>query len=192
MKMYHIALFLHLVTLMAAAGATATTKLAVGRRIRARTVGEALDWHNALMSASKVFPVCLAAFTITGFYMLSVTHTAAWSSGFIVAGLVGVALLFASGTFLGIKARALKQVLETMAKDGPDRPAPRFAPPPLVAVLPLVNTGIALSIVFDMAAKPASVATALAVIAIGVAASVGIATRRRPAARVQEAQVARA
>jgi len=34
MDAYHIALFLHIVTLIVAASATAVTKLAVGRRIR--------------------------------------------------------------------------------------------------------------------------------------------------------------
>src|SRR6476646_5474321 len=111
MDRYHIALFIHIVTLIVAASATAVTKLAVGRRIRARTVGDVLDWHNVLMSTSKLFPVCLAAFVITGFYMLSFTHTGIWSTGFVVAGLVGVALLLMSGVFLSTKAKALKQVL---------------------------------------------------------------------------------
>jgi len=108
MDAYHIALFLHIVTLIVAASATAVTKLAVGRRIRARTVGEALEWHNVLMSASRLFPICLVVFVITGGYMMSVIHVSLWSSGCLVAGLIGVALLFASGTFLGIKGNALK------------------------------------------------------------------------------------
>ena len=49
MDAYHIALFLHIVTLLVAASATAVTKLAVGRRIRARTVREALEWHELLI-----------------------------------------------------------------------------------------------------------------------------------------------
>src|SRR4051812_37595220 len=107
MDRYHIALFIHIVALIVAASATAVTKLAVGRRARARTVGEVLDWHTVLMSASKVFPVCLAAFVITGFYMLSVTHVGVWSTGFVVAGLAGVLLLLVSGVFLSTKAKAL-------------------------------------------------------------------------------------
>ena len=103
----------------------------------------------------------------TGFYMVSVAHVAVWSSGFVVAGLTGVTLLFASGTFLGIKGNALKQMLERIAANGADQPAPKLVPPPLVAELPLINTGIALGVVFDMVAKPASVAGALAVIAAG-------------------------
>jgi len=188
MDTYRIALFLHVVTLIVAASATAVTKLAVGRRIRARSIAEALDWHNVLVSASRTFPICLASFVITGSYMVSRAGHRAWGSGFVVSGLVGVTLLLASGTYLGIKGKALKQVLENLAKDGPDRPAPRPVPSPLVAMLPIVNTGIALGVVFDMVMKPATVPPALGVIVLGVAISVGLA-RRKPASMAQRRAV---
>jgi len=169
MDRYHVALFVHIVTLIVAASATAVTKLAVARRARARTLAEVLDWHGVLMSSSKVFPVCLAAFVITGFYMLSVSHANVWSSGFVVAGLAGVALLLVSGVFLATKGKALKHMLDEMATRGVDQPAPRLVPPPLVAALPLINTGISLSVVFDMVTKPSSIPGALSVVAIGIA-----------------------
>lgn len=180
MDTYRVALFLHVVTLIIAASATAVTKLAVGRRIRARSVAEALDWHNVLVSASRAFPICLASFVITGSYMVSRAGNRAWGSAFVVSGLVGVTLLLASGTYLGIKGKGLKQVLENLAKDGPDRPAPRLVPPPLVALLPLANTGIGLGVVFDMVMKPTTVSLALGVIVLGVAVSIGLG-RRKPA-----------
>jgi hypothetical protein len=178
MDRYHIALFIHIVTLIVAASATAVTKLAVGRRAGARTVGEVLEWHDVLTSAAKVFPICLAAFVITGFYMLGVAHAAVWSSGFVIAGLVGVVLLLASGVFLATRGRALKQLLEEMAKNAADQPAPKLVPPPLVAALPMINTGIALGVVFDMVTKPASIAVALGIVAIGIAVSAAGAMRR--------------
>jgi hypothetical protein len=181
MDFYHIALFLHLLTLIVAVGATAITKLAAARRAQARTVGEALDWHNVLTSTSKLFPMCLAAFVITGAYMLSVTQLHVWSTAFVLAGLVGVVLLLASGVFLAAKGKALKQVLETIAKNGVDLPAPKLSPPALVAALPVINTGIAIGVVFDMVTKPASVAVALGVVAIGIAIGAA-AGMRRPAA----------
>jgi hypothetical protein len=184
MDLYHIVLFVHILTLIVAASVTAVTKLAVGRRMRAQTVAEVLDWHNVLMSASKLFPICLAAFVITGFYMLSVSHASVWSTGFVVAGLVGVTLLLISGVFLATKAKALRQVLEEMAKGGADQPAPKLLPPPLVATLPAINTGIALSVVFDMVTKPASVPVALGVVAVGIAISaVGAMRRTAPATK---------
>lgn len=173
MYAYRIALFLHLVALILAAGATAVTKLAAGRQARARTIGELLEWHGTLMAASKLFPIALLVFLLTGGYMLSISRIAVWSTGFIVAGLLGVALLFASGTFLGIKGNAFKQVLEKIAAEGRDRLAPRMVPPTLVAILPIVNTGIALSVVFDMVTKPASIPVALAIVLVGVLLSLG-------------------
>jgi len=131
-----------------------------------------------LASTAKLFPICLAAFVVTGFYMLSVAHMAIWSSGFVVAGLVGVLLLFASGTFLGIKGNALKQALEHIAAKGADQPAPILAPPALVAALPLINTGISLGVVFDMATRPASIPVALAVLAFGAVLGAAMGMKR--------------
>src|SRR5690349_18268741 len=124
MDAYHIALFLHIVTLIVAASATAVTKLAVARRIRARTVTEALEWHELLVSTSKLFPICLAAFLATGAYMVSVAGARTWTAGFVVAGLVGVVLLLGSGTYLGIKAKGLGHVLASIASKTPEAAAP--------------------------------------------------------------------
>jgi hypothetical protein len=187
MDLYHIILFVHILTLIVAASVTAVTKLAVTRRARARTVGEVLEWHVVMMSAAKMFPMCLVAFVITGSYMLSVSRVSVWSTGFVVAGLVGVALLLVSGVFLGTKAKALRAMLEEMSKKGADQPAPKLVPPPLIAALPVVNTGIALSVAFDMVTKPASVPAALSVVAIGIVlgATVGM---RRPAPAAESAR----
>jgi hypothetical protein len=190
MDIYHIALFLHIVTLIVAASVTAVTKLAATRRARARTVADALDWHNVLVSSSRAFPVCLVAFVATGAYMVSVAAPGAWASGFVVAGLVGVLLLLASGTYLGVKGKALTRLLESIAAEGADRPAPPLMPTPLVAVLPVVNTGIALSVVFDMVVKPASVTAALGIIAAGVVLSAAIGRKRGPATVAQDSEVA--
>lgn len=180
MDSYHIALFVHLIALLVAAGVTAVTKLAATRRARARTVGEVLEWHNLLTSASKLFPLCLAAFVITGAFMLGFGRTSVWLSGFVVAGLTGAALLLASGTYLGVKGAALKQMLEQMAAKGADLRAPKLVPPPFLAALPLINTGLSLGVVFDMATKPPSIGVALGVLAAGMVlgAAVGL---RRPA-----------
>lgn len=178
MDLYHLALFLHLLALIVAAGVTAVTKLAVGRRIRARTVGEALDWHGVLMKSARLFPICLLVFVITGGYMMSLVQALAWTTGFVVAGMAGVVLLFASGTYLGIKGKALGRVLAEMAARGADQPAPKLAPPPLVPLLPTVNTGIALAVAFDMVMKPASVPIALGIVVVGIVLGVLAAPKR--------------
>jgi hypothetical protein len=177
MDLYHLALFVHIVTLIVAVAATTGVKLAAARRVRARTIGEALEWHQLMMSSSKLFPICLALFVITGSYMLSRAQVVVWTAGFAVAGLVGVAWLLGSGAFLSVKANALKQVLEGMAKAGPDKPAPKLIPPPVVVALPVVNTGVALGVVFDMVTKP-SVPLALGAVVLGAVLGAAPALRR--------------
>jgi hypothetical protein len=189
MDSYHIALFIHLVTLVVAAGVTAVTKLAAGRCTRARTIGELQEWHGVLMSAARLFPLCLAVFVASGAWMLGVARAPVWASAYVVAGITGVVLLLASGAYLGAKARAVRDVIAAMAQQGADRPAPRLAPPRLVAALPAVNTGFALAVVFDMVTKPASLAVALAIIVAGIAVG-GASAMRRPAPQMEQARAA--
>lgn len=184
MDLYRLTLFLHLLTLIIAAAVTAITKLAVGRRAQARTVGEMLDWHRVLVSASAAFPVCLLAFTATGVYMV-ITGKMNPGSGFIVAGLIGVVLLFASGITLGIKAKGLRRMLEAMAAKGPDQPAPRLTPPFLVVALPTVNTGVAIAVVFDMVMKPGTITGSLGVLLLGIALGILPALRSRNLAHTE-------
>jgi hypothetical protein len=187
MDLYHIALYLHIVAIIVASGATTVTKLAAARRASGRTVGDALDWHNVLMSASKAFPIVLAVFVLTGAFMLSRGQPSVWASGFVVAGLTGVVLLFASGIYLGLKGKALGAFLESLAAKGSEQPAPRLVPPPMVATLPVVNTGIALAVAFDMVTKPAGVPVALGIVALGIAITAALGMRRRPAPVVKRA-----
>ena len=168
MDRYHVALFIHILALVVAAGASAVTKLAATRRARARPVGEMLEWHRVLGSTARLFPACIAAFVLTGAYMLQVAQAHAWSSGFVVAGMVGIAMLLGSSAVLGIQGAKLQRMLEAMARNGEGQPAPRLAPPPLIAALPPVNSAIALAVAFDMVTKPASIAVALTVLLIGV------------------------
>ena len=102
-----------------------------------------------LGSAAKAFPICLLSFTASGAYMVTVLGSRVWSSGFVIAGLVGVALLLSSPTYLGVRGKALAQLLARLGTTSPDAPPPRLAPPPFVAMLPMINTGIALAVVFD-------------------------------------------
>ena len=189
MDLYPLAKYVHLVALFVAAGVTAVTKLAAGRRMRARTVGEALDWHNVLMSAAKLFPICLLVLAITGGYMLSVLHVS-MSSGFIVAGVFAIVWLFASGAFLGIKGGALKAVLEGMAAKGADQPVPKMAPPAAVVLLPTINTGVALAVALDMVAKPTSIPIALGIVAVGAVLGFLVAPKR-PASMAAQPMAAR-
>jgi hypothetical protein len=180
MELYPIAKYLHLVALFVAAGVTALTKLAAGRRMRARTVGEALEWHSTLLSTAKLFPICLLVLALTGGYMLSAIHVS-MSTGFVVAGVFAIVWLFASGAFLGIKGGGLRRVLEEIAAKGADQPAPKLVPPAAIVMLPTINTGVALAVALDMVAKPTSIPIALGIVAVGAVLG-ALAAPKRPSA----------
>src|SRR6185312_5538506 len=57
MDALHVTLYVHIMALVVAACAATVVKLAIGRLKRARTVAEALDWHNVMTSTSKLFPI---------------------------------------------------------------------------------------------------------------------------------------
>ena len=181
MDRYHIALFIHIVTLVIAASVTAVVKLAATRRIRSRTAGEALEWHSMMVSSARIFPLCLVSFTATGFYMLSLTGGTRPSSGFVDAGLAGVIFLLASGTYLGVKGAGLKKVLEGAAAVDANAAPPRLIPPAAVRLLPVVNTGVALAVVFDMVTKPASIPISLGIVALGGIIGLVMGARQAPA-----------
>jgi hypothetical protein len=188
MNLFQIALFLHIIALVVAGGVTAITKLAAARRARARTVGDALDWHNVLMSAARIFPICIAVFVITGGYMLSVNKLPV-STGFIVAGLTASVWLLATGAFLGVKGKGLGQMLAGLAAKGADQPAPRLVPPPAAVMLPVINTGVAIGVAFDMVTRQPSIPVALTVVAVG--GLIGAVLSMRHAAPAPVAQPAR-
>ena len=178
MDRYHVALFVHILAFVVASGASAVMRLAAGRRARARTVGETLEWHDVMEGTSRLFPLCIAALVVTGFYMIGITHAPAWTAGWVVGGTAGVVFLLASGAFLGAKGKALRQVLQGMAAQGADRPAPALVPPPLLLALPAANTGVALGVAFVMVTKPAGVALALGIVALAAALFAAGALRR--------------
>jgi hypothetical protein len=110
-----------------------------------------------------------------------VTGRGRMSLGYIDAGIVGVTLLLASGAYLGKQGAALGQVLQEAVARDPDGAPPRVKPPTLVRVLPVVNTGIALSVAFVMVTKPASIPLALGIVALGAVVAATSSVSRRPA-----------
>jgi hypothetical protein len=182
MDVYRIALFVHLLALIVAAGASAVMKLAAERRARSRTVAEMLEWHQTMGATARLFPVCLAVFVLSGAFMLSRATPGAWASAFVSAGLLGVVLLLASSVYLGISAKGLGRMLSALAERDASAAPPKLAPPPLLASLPAINTGIALAVAFDMVTKPTSLVTALAIVAGGILLGAAGAMKRTPRA----------
>lgn len=181
---YHLALFTHLLALLAAVAAAAIMELIARRRLHAKTVREALEWHLLAMKTSRTFPIAVALLVLTGAWMLSAGGAQTWGAGFVSAGLAGAVLLLVIGVFMSIKAKALRGRMEQLVSANPDAP-PRMPPNALMAMLSEVNHGIALGVVFDMVMKP-SVGAAFVVLAAFVVVLLGIGHLRRPSVAVAD------
>jgi hypothetical protein len=172
MPTYEIALFVHLLALLAATAASAIIKLAGSRRMAARTLRESMEWGALMGATSRVFPIAVLTLVATGSYM-SASHWG-WRHGWIEAGFVGSFALLASGAFLGRReavaasesVRRLQDARHELPNDG--------APDRLTAVLSEANTGVALAIACVMTIKP-GLGASLATLAVGAAAGASLA-----------------
>ena len=164
---FHIALFIHLLALFAAFGASTVVHVATVKIRRARTGGEALEWLGIAHALSPVFPAALAVLVGTGAWMLH--RGGSWSAGFVLAGLAGVVLLFVSGAaFEGMRAKKLAAALAARPDDPP-------IDDPLLSLISWANTGIAVGVTFGMVARPSTGAAFAALVAGLVAgAAVGL------------------
>jgi hypothetical protein len=179
---YQIALFLHLLALLAAFSASAVVHFATARMRDARTGADALQWLGLCHRLSRVFPLALATLLASGAWMTHRLWT--WDTGFVDAGLAGVAILFVSGAFVeGGRARRAARALAA----APDRAPGEVVRDRVFWAASWANTGTALGVVYAMAVKP-GLAAAFAAVAVGLGAgtSVGlVACRRAPIATAE-------
>lgn len=156
MDAYHLALFLHLLSLFAASAASAVTHLAEARLHRATSVREARQWHAVAGSAARTFPIVIVTLLLTGGLMVWRSGGVfAWSTGWVAAGVAGVIVLFLNGGVLGRHGGMLARELARQAAERSAEAAPVIAPAPVAARLGWANTGIAIAVTFVMITKPA-------------------------------------
>jgi hypothetical protein len=185
MNRYDLALVVHLLALIAAFGASTVVHVSMPKVRSARSGGEALQWLGLAQGFARVFPVALAALLASGAWMVHGRWP--WNSGFVEAGLTGVAFLAVSGGFLeGGRARRLAAALAARPAE-PIEHAAALVRDPLWWCGSWGNTGIALAVVVAMVTKP-SPAGSFTVLAAGLAlgCAVGLAFRRTPVPTVYE------
>lgn len=186
---YHVALFIHFCALIGAIATATVVHLATERRDAATTIGDQLAWHSSILSAAKFFPIALLTLVLSGAFMIS-RGGVPWSASFVVAGLTSVALLFAIGTTLSIRGRALQRRLAQMIQDGGAGQPPLMPRDAFAEITQNMPVGIVLAVMFDMTTKPA-IGSALATIAFGavVGGVVGFMRRAAPVANRAPTQV---
>lgn len=179
---YHVALVIHLLTLVAAGSVSAIVHLAESRGSRAATIGEAVPWHRIAGSAARFFPIVIVLLFVSGSYMVTAGGGWSWSTGWIDAGIVACALLLGVGGYIGTRARRAGLEMKQLAS----QPGGAAAAPPahdtVISTLSWSNTGLAMSVVVVMTLKPAlidSLGTLVAGMVIGIAYSL---TRSRSTA----------
>lgn len=186
---YHIALFVHLVALLAAAATSSVVHLAAGRARNAGTVAEIQQWQGLAGRTARNFPIATLTLFASGVLMVSVQPAWSWHAGWVVAGIVGVAYLLAAGAVLGIRGARAGATLAGLGA-GDLEPARSALRDPVAAALSWVNTGVALAVVYTMAAKPGLVASGAALLIGGMAglARHVLSTRRVTASTIPAAR----
>lgn len=171
---YHVALFLHLVALLAAIAASTIVHTSMVKIRDSANGGGALQWLGLAHGFARVFPVALATLVGTGAWM--VHDSWPWSSPFVLGGLAGAVFLFVSGAAIeGSRAGAVAAALAS----APGEPVDRLVRDPVWWCASWANTGIAVAVVFVMTAKPSAFGTATSlVIGVAAGASIGFVSRR--------------
>lgn len=167
---YTLALYLHLCALFAAFAASALAHFGEGRLARARDAADMAEWLRFVRGVSVTFPIAMLVLIASGAYMAR-TASIGWTSGWLVASLVGVGVLMLNGPLvIGARMRRLERALAGAG------PAGRVPPgsDPVMRCAAWANTGLALGIAYLMVARP-SLAVSVAVLAVALLLGVAVA-----------------
>ena len=176
---YHTALYIHLLALLAAVATSTVVHLAAGRARAATTVAETRQWAALAGRTARNFPIATLVLFASGSFMVSVQSVWSWRAGWVDAGIAGVAWLLLSGAMLGKRGAKAGRALARVGAGDLDgaRAALRD---PVAAAFSWVNMGVALGVVYAMAAKPGLVGS---LIALAIGAAAGLAVHLRSARR---------
>jgi hypothetical protein len=173
MTAYSIALFLHLVGVLALFAGIALEQTGLRRLRSAASVAQAREWMTLLRGLRRIDTPAGLTILVSGGYLA--THGAghhAW----VAAGIVGMVAMALLGVAVG-RPRFLAIVTAMPATDGPVSSSLRARlADPILRASAATRAALGLGIVFDMAVKPAA---AGAVIALVVALLAGAASSLR-------------
>ena len=175
---YSIALFFHLVSLVAAGAAAALSGYAALRLRAATSPAEVTRWGTMIEKVVRIFAPATLGLLASGAYM---TQSAwSWSTPWIVAGPVGLAMIVLLGS--GVEAsrgRALKNELQS--NDLSER-ARRLMRDPLAWTARAMEWMLMLGVMFVMATKPPAWGCATSLVIASVAGAVAAVPIWRPSA----------
>ena len=170
MSAYSIALFLHLVGVLALFAGIALEQTGLRQLRNARSLAQVREWMTLLRGLRRIDAPAALTILVSGGYL---AEHGAGHHAWIAAGIVGMVLMAVLGIAVG-RARLLAIAAAIPATDGPIPPSLRGRlDNPVLRASAATRAAIGLGIVFDMAVKPAA---AGAVIALVAALVIGAAT----------------
>jgi len=188
MDAYHVALSLHLLSLLVMAGGITAFGLSFWRLRSARSREDAVPWVRLVERSGWAFPLSIVGLVATGAYLTA--HSWAWSTPWIVVSIAGLVVVALQGPLLGgPRTTALMGALEANGPGPLGEQPRRLARDRVLWVVLLANPGVVLGIVWNMTTKP-STPGALAAVVLGyvVGAVAAVVLSRSPAPRLDEAR----
>jgi hypothetical protein len=178
----NLALYLHLLALLAAFSGSAVNHYLHARQRRSSTAEEALGHAEVMQSVARVFPAASLLLLASGFYM-------AWrldllSTGWIWVAVVGLVLIGVVGD--GVVGKHQKELAQELGRNGLSVKARALLDSPVGRVAPVTVDTLVLGVVWVMVTEPStieSVLTLVVAIIVGVAVPLAL-MRRNPAPKV--------
>lgn len=171
MEIRDLALFLHILTLLAAIGLSATLHSAEWRSRGAQTVQE-LRLHGRTYAWGKLFPVFIFLLLATGYWLLEVKDARyEWGTPWVWTAVVALIILgILGGAVLDRHSGRYNQLLA----DTPDGPVSAELRAQATATVPWIashlSTALAISVVFNMVNKPDQDIEAIGTLVVGAVA----------------------
>ncbi len=171
MDKYHVALYIHFLSLLIGIGAASVLTVCAFQLRAARTLADAGPWGRVAAKVGRVFPIAILGLFGSGAYMTSDLWT--WDTGWIEVGIAALVVLAIQGPV--VAERSGKKVAQALMANGPGElrgdalRKTRYLP---LWWAEMSAIGLVLAIIWNMTTKAglgSSIAAAVGGYAVGVA-----------------------
>jgi hypothetical protein len=168
---YHVALYIHFLSLLIGIGAACVLTVCAFQLRAARTLADAGPWGRVAAKVGRVFPIAILGLFGSGAYMTSDLWT--WDTGWIEVGIAALVVLAIQGPV--VAERSGKKVAQALMANGPGElrgdalRKTRYLP---LWWAEMSAIGLVLGIIWNMTTKAglgSSIAAAVGGYAVGVA-----------------------
>ena len=170
MDKYHVALYIHFVSLLIGIGAASVLTVCAFQLRAARTLADAGPWGRVAAKVGRLFPIAILGLFGSGAYMTSDLWT--WDTGWIEVGIAALVVLAIQGPV--VAERSGKKVAQALMANGPGElrgdalRKTRYLP---LWWAEMSAIGLVLAIIWNMTTKAglgSSIAAAVGGYAVGV------------------------